>query len=249
LSAALPDIAALADRAQRERDAFAERIAGLPYERKGILFSEMLFLYLCALPFSPRRILESGRARAQSTVVLAKIFPQLPIISVEHDPASADVPVAAQRLAGFANVDVRFGDATRLLPRLAQPGDVALIDGPKGFRGLRLAFSLLATGRLPLVFVHDCGVRSSERAFLERHLPAALYSDHPAFARAAHVLDAPALPEIPPERRLEQTYPAAGYGYGLACVPLERRVSYGTLRWRAAIAAARERSGWCAVPR
>jgi len=86
------------------------------------------------------------------------MFPSLPIISIEYDARSPDVPTAAARLAGFSNLDLRFGDATRLLPGLVQPGDIVLIDGPKGFRGLRLALSLLASGKPALMTVlknHD----------------------------------------------------------------------------------------------
>src|SRR5262245_39644178 len=116
--------------ARASLEAFRARVASVPYERTGILYSEMFFLSVCAAAARPRRILESGRARGQSTLLLAIAFPELPVISIEHDPNSPDVPVAAARLQGRANVELRFGDATRLLPALAQPGDIALIDGP-----------------------------------------------------------------------------------------------------------------------
>lgn len=213
---------ALAASAARDIDAFGERIRGVPYERKGILFSEMFFLALCARAVQPTRILESGRARGQSTLILALTFPDLPIVSIEHDPNSPDVPVAAARLQPYRNVELRFGDATRVLPAIARPGDVALIDGPKGFRGLRLALRLLAQGRVGMVFIHDVPHGVPERRVLERWAPETLYSEDAQFAAAAHRLDSgldrAAVDSIPEERRWRSPAPSAGYGFSLACM-------------------------------
>jgi predicted O-methyltransferase YrrM len=167
-----PEMAGVLRAARAEIEAFRARVAGLPYERKGILYSEMFFLWLCARAARPARILESGRARGQSTALLALCFPQLPIVSVEHDAASPDAAVAAERLRPFARVELRFGDARRLLPALARPGDVALIDGPKGFAAVRLALRLLAQRRVAMLFLHDVRPGTPERAFLE---PGAAY--------------------------------------------------------------------------
>jgi predicted O-methyltransferase YrrM len=205
---------AVAEAAARELERFQRRVAGMPYERKGILYSEMLFFCVCAGSMRPRRILESGRARGQSTLLLALCFPDLKIISLEHDASSPDVPVAAARLKQFGNVELRFGDATRLLPQLATEGDVVLIDGPKGFRAIRLALRLLAQGRASMVFVHDMTRGTPERRFLEAHVPGTLYSDEPAFAALARHLDA-AAEDIP--AALAWRAPGDGHGYGLAC--------------------------------
>lgn len=227
----------LAAEARTRIDAFRSRTTGVPYERKGILYSEMFFLFLCATRVAPRRILESGRARGQSTELLARMFPELPIVSIEYDEQSPDVPVAAERLVGFGNVDLRFGDATRLLPRLVQKGDIVLIDGPKGFRGVRLALSLLATGKPSLVFLHDAGIGTAERIFLDKHLGGSVYSDDPAFVAVAHDLDAAVADTIPLSNRFRpgEMPHGYGYGYGLACLPSEEGVSYGALLLRAAI--------------
>jgi predicted O-methyltransferase YrrM len=200
--------------------AFQALIAGVAYERKGILFSEMYFFWLCARTIAPRRILESGRARGQSTLILSLCFPDAEILSVEYDRNSPDVAVAAERLQGRSNVQQLFGDATRLLPQMARPGDAVLIDGPKGYRGLRLALRLLADGKTPLVFMHDAATGSQERRFLSRHLPEAVYSDLPAFAEVGHELDRGARDELPQAHRWTAAgAPAAGYGYCLACLP------------------------------
>ena len=217
--------------------AFEALIAGVPYERKGILFSEMFFFWLCARTIQPRRILESGRARGQSTLILSLCFPDAEILSVEYDRNSPDVAVAAERLQGRSNVRQLFGDATRLLPQMARPGDAALIDGPKGYRGLRLALRLLADGNTPLVFMHDTAAGSQERRYLSRHLPEAVYSDLPAFAEAAHCLDRGAWNELPEANRWTPAgAPAAGYGFSLACLPHRGKRSYRWLQLRAILA-------------
>lgn len=217
----------LAAMAERERAAFATLIGGIPYERKGILFSEMFFLWLCARELKPRRVLESGRARGQSTLILSHCFPEAEILSVEYDRNSPDVAVAAERLAGRDNVRQLFGDATRLLPEMLQPGDIALIDGPKGYRGLRLALRLLGSGRTPAVFLHDAGYGSIERDFLTRRLPETYYSDAVEFAAAAHPLDDGSWDDLPAAHRwTDAGPPAAGYGVGLACLPRNDRRSY-----------------------
>ncbi len=219
-------VADVAERALAELPAFARLIEGIPYERKGILYSEIFFFALCARAVRPRRILESGRARAQSTLLLARCFPDCEIVSVEHDRNSPDVAIAAERLRGCGNVRLLFGDATRLLPDLCEEGDVALIDGPKGHRGLRLAARLLATGCLPLVFLHDTGYGSVERDFLARRFPEALYSDDARLAMITRALDRGAEPDIPPENRWGEYPPAAGYGFSLACLPWRPEGSY-----------------------
>lgn len=221
---------------------FQALMAGIPYERKGILFSEMFFFWLCARDVKPRRILESGRARGQSTLILSHCFPDAEIVSVEYDRNSPDVAVAAERLQGRGNVRQLFGDATRLLPEMAQDGDVALIDGPKGYRGLRLALNLLASGRLPLVFVHDTARGAPERDFLDRRMPEAAYSDRPDFADVAHGLDQGAWDELPEAHRWTAAgAPAAGYGFSLACLPHQAGRGYRLLLARAILDGLRHR--------
>jgi len=149
--------------------------------------------------------------------------------------------VAQDRLRGRDNVSLRFGDATRILPAEVRRGDLILIDGPKGFRGLRLALRLLATGRVTQVFVHDCAYGTEERAFLDAHLRGPLYSDSIEFARVAHVLDAAARGDLPSDRRFEGERPPRAYGYGLACIPFDPAVSYRMLFAQAVVAGIRSR--------
>lgn len=178
---------------------FRERTAGLAREEKGIRPSEMFFLFAAVADRAPKRIIESGRARAQSTLVLSALFPEAQIISVESDPQSPDVPVAAERLRDQSNVVLRFGDSRVLLPEIVRAGDVVLIDGPKDFRAVKLALGLLRKQKPVAVFVHDLWRGSLARNFVDRSLHSAFLSDAPEWVRSYSALDftgenAPAFP-------------------------------------------------------
>lgn len=216
--------------ADRLRPRFEAAVAAIPYEPKGILFSEMLFLRAAAECRGVRRIIESGRARGQSTEVLCAAFPDRPVVSIEYAPDSPDVPVAEARLKHYDNVTLDFGDARRLIPPMLEPGDLVLIDGPKRFAAWQLALRLLSTGLPEMVLVHDCDRGLPERKLLEARLPEALFSDDPEFVRAHAELDArcrevEGVPNLDPRADDLST---RSYGFVLGCVPRERR-SYGSL--------------------
>ncbi len=182
---------ALLDRAQLALDDFVTSIQGVPYEDKGVFFSEMLFVLAAAGQTAAPLILESGRARGQSTFVLGRIFPNTKIISVEFDRNSPDAPVAEDRLKDFDNIQLLYGDSRRLLFKHLQPGAIVVIDGPKGFRAIRLALQLLRTGKVQKVFIHDTYKSLPTRRFLNRHVPGTLFSDHDPFVQRFKHLDAP----------------------------------------------------------
>jgi len=218
----------LINSAKKEKENFRALTSNILYESKGILFSEMFFLFLCSKQSRCKRILESGRARGQSTLILAKTFPEKLIISFEYDPNSIDVQIAEKRLQSYSNIDLRFGDAVKLLPEVAENYDITLIDGPKGFRGLRFGLQLMATGKIPMIFIHDTNINTPERKFLERYLPNTLYSDTPDFSSITHDLD-DGTAEIPSEYKFHATYPNAGYGYSLACLVHDPTINYRSL--------------------
>ncbi len=176
-------------RAEEAVDTFKAFIKDVPYEAKGMIFSEMFFIFATMAGYLPRQILESGRARAQSTYLLGRCFPECRIISIEHRADSPDVAIAEKRLKSLPNVSPLFGDARVALPALMLPGDAVLIDGPKRFRALRLTLELIKTGKPACVFIHDCYQGSVERHFLELHIPEAHYSDHPGFVEQYSFLD------------------------------------------------------------
>jgi predicted O-methyltransferase YrrM len=224
-------------------EAYRAQTRHVGYEEKGILFSEMFFVYAAiAAVGMPRRVLESGRARGQSTYLLGACLPACRIVSVEYDRNSPDVPVAERRLAALSNVELLFGDALAVLPARIEPGDMVVIDGPKDFRGLRLALRLLRTGRPTLVFMHDVYQGSPVRAFVERYLPEAFCSDAPAFVEAHRELDEPCWQAIRDQRIVGwQPYrfegcDQASYGPTFVCIPRLPGRWYGVLLARLAAA-------------
>jgi predicted O-methyltransferase YrrM len=120
--------------------------------------------------------------RGGSTLMLARCFPKARVVSVEFDRDPAHATVAESRLKPYDNVELLFGDSRDILPKRLEPGDAVLIDGPKGFRALKLAAQLLRTGKPCAVLIHDFYPREPARLFVERYWPNAFFSDDPAFA-------------------------------------------------------------------
>lgn len=209
----------------------------------------MLFLVSAVGDLRPPKIVESGRARGQSTHILALAYPETPIISVERDPDSPDAAVAADRCGGFPNVELTFGDANVELPLRVEAGDVVLIDGPKGWHAVRLALRLLDERRPAAIFVHDCYRGQGERRFLERHVPGAFFSDDPRFEEAFAHLDEPIF-EAARRDGFESWQPhefdgatQESYGPTYACLPWTSTDAYRRARRRLPMAKALNRFG------
>src|SRR5256886_12838813 len=97
---ALLSKAALADRADAFLPEYRDIISNIPPEAGfgGIWESEMFLFYAAVKPFAPKQILESGRARGKSTLILARCFPDARSISVEYDRRSEHAPAAEAKL-------------------------------------------------------------------------------------------------------------------------------------------------------
>jgi hypothetical protein len=201
---------------------FSEAIARIPPEAGfgGIWESEMLLFFAAAQPCAPKQILESGRARGKSTLILAHCFPNARIISIEFDSRSENARAAEAKLKLYSNVELLYGDSRDLLPKRLQSGDAVLIDGPKDFRALLLALDLLRTEKPCTVFVHDFPPRAPWRRFVEHHWPGAFFGDDPLFERF-RALDEERDPKRDQRRR----------GYGIfACLPPGLPALYWRLR-------------------
>jgi hypothetical protein len=187
----------------------------------GIWESEMFLFYAAVKPLAPKQILESGRARGKSTLILARCFPESRIVSVEYERESENAPAAEAKLKNEANVDLLYGDSREILPQRLQDGDAILIDGPKDFRALKLAADLLRTNKPCAVFVHDFPPGSPQRKFVERNFPNAFFGDDPLF-QPFRTLDNERDPR-----------PNAQLGYGIfACIPPPLPMAYWKLRFR-----------------
>ena len=214
---------AVADRADDLLPEYQQIISGIPPEagHGGIWESEMFLFYAAVRPFAPNQILESGRARGKSTLILARCFPESRIVSIEYDRQSENVPAAEAKLKSESNVDLLYGDSREILPERVQEGDAVLIDGPKDFRALKLAIDLLRTEKPCAVFVHDFPPNSPQRKFVERNFTNAFFGDDPLFQRFQS-LDSERDPRPNPQRR-----------YGIfVCLPPPLPTSYWKLRFR-----------------
>jgi len=223
MSEALLNKSAVADRAGDLLPEYRRIITDIPPEAGfgGIWESEMLLFYATVRPLAPKRILESGRARGKSTLILARCFPESRIVSVEYDRESENAGVAEVKLRNERNVDLLYGDSREILPQRLQNGDAILIDGPKDFRALKLAVDLLRTRKPCVVFVHDFPLNSPQRRFIERNFPNAFFGDDPFFQRFQD-LDYERDPRPNPQRR-----------YGIfVCLQPPLPIPYWKLRFR-----------------
>src|SRR5438309_7637517 len=98
---------AVADRADALLPEYRDIIARIPSEAGfgGIWESEMFLFYAAMKPFAPGQILESGRARGKSTLILARCFPESRIVSVEYERESENAPAAETKLNNERNVE------------------------------------------------------------------------------------------------------------------------------------------------
>src|ERR1700693_3225546 len=121
----------VAERAERLLPEYQQIIANIPPEAGfgGIWESEMFLFYVTVKSFAPGQILESGRARGKSTLILARCFPSAQIVSVEYERESENAPAAEAKLKNEPNVQLVYGDSREILPRQLQSGDAVLIAG------------------------------------------------------------------------------------------------------------------------
>lgn len=180
-----------------ERDAFARCLGRFRHEIKGVLSSEMLLFCSLTRHLGVANIIESGRARGNSTQMLAEYFAEpggANISSIEYFKYTEDSLIALRRLAGrYPHLRLLFGDAFVLLPRLcARTGPcTVLIDGPKGKYALQLASRLLRNEDVLAVFIHDSHQDTDIRPAIDQLFPHTFSSDDPGFVQAFRSLDDP----------------------------------------------------------
>ena len=180
-----------------ERNAFARSLDRFRHEIKGVLSSEMLLFCALSRHLGVGTVIESGRARGNSTQMLAEYFAGpggASVFSIEYFKYTEDSLIALRRLAGrHPNLRLLFGDAFVLLPRLcARAGPcTVLIDGPKGKYALQLASRLLRNGDVRAVFIHDSHQDTEIRPAIEQLYPHTYSSDDPGFVKAFSSLDGP----------------------------------------------------------
>jgi hypothetical protein len=176
-----------------------EALAQEPYEHRGILHSEMALILYLARRLGIERIIESGRARAQSTYLLAKYLPDVEIHSVEAR-GGLDSEFGAARVRGFPNVALYEGDGAELVPALAEdPRPTAILcDGPKGAAAVAILDRCFQYPHVRVGFIHDMrrldhGQPSPHRACAVERLPRHKFTDEPGYVAWTSWMDAEAV--------------------------------------------------------
>lgn len=226
-----------------------QEIAG-GFEERGILHSEMLAMCAVCDDLGVQVILESGRARGQSTWMLAKYFSQQPlkIVSIDWREAEwfseADDRFALKRLGAFNQVRILYGNSLVLLPRLLKEFSGkrigVLLDGPKGEEAIDLLKHLIRQSPdIAAAFIHDTGKDFDYRRELETGFDRIFFTDEPKYAAAYSKIDEQCRPaaETPITQHTWRPYmkgndPTLSYGPTLAIIfpkPSDAAISYS--RW------------------
>lgn len=196
-------------------------------EPRGVLNSEgACFAGLCRL-LGVQNVVESGRARAQSTFLLATLLPDVKIFSIESE-CDADAQFGVSRLQEFANVTLIEGDAwvlaSHVLGDLKEP-TALLIDGPKGEEAVRLAQQLVAVHEhVVLIGIHDMhrndttarGLPNISRHWFSHAFDRHIFTDNEHLVDAFSELDAGG--GITPHRKSPWDLGSYGPTLGLAIV-------------------------------
>jgi hypothetical protein len=169
---------------------FSTSLTDIGYEKKGIWFSEILFIFAFCEYFQSKLLLESGRARGQSTLCLSKLLPKTEILSIEHIKDSEDSLIAEERLKKQDNVKLVYGDSFESLKKIKfNTNFFMLIDGPKNKLAINLAKKILINEKCLGVFMHDCNKGGIERSFENEHKGISYFSDDEQFCERFKYLD------------------------------------------------------------
>lgn len=172
------------------------------YEKRGILHSEMLAICAVCDQLDIEVIIDSGRARGQSTYTLAEYFrdTHIKIISIDWKGSTyfneEDDVFAKERLARFQNVDILYGNSSRVIPKLI--GDLAgkrvavLLDGPKGQEAVELLSVLTSKhSNIVVAFLHDTMKGTLQRQSLEDTFFRVFFTDDEEYVKSYAELDNP----------------------------------------------------------
>jgi hypothetical protein len=178
-----------------------EELGAESYETRGVFNSEMAAILAVSTTLGIDMIVESGRARGQSTRILAKYLASTGVALHSFERArNADTEHADRQLAGAPNTTLHYGDARIAIPTLLA-GTTAkriavLIDGPKGRKALDLLDAARAANPAVVVgFVHDLSRREDGHPNYARHAAeadyaGAFFTDDEAYVAATRHLDA-----------------------------------------------------------
>jgi hypothetical protein len=176
------------------------QMAAEPYEARGILHSEAALLVVTCQALGITHIVESGRARGQSTYMLGKYLSHVQVLSIEKRADHPDEAFARERLKELPNVRLALGDGkVDLVPAvmgIANMGNrvAVLCDGPKGHEAIELVDACLKHPYVRVGFIHDMrrldhGAPSPYRAAAEARFEESRFTDDPEYVRVMSWMD------------------------------------------------------------
>ena len=170
---------------------FRNSLEGINYEKGGIYNSEMLLFVSLIKHFGVNLIIESGRARGQSTKVIAENFKDsdYKIFSIEYNKYSSDVRISKEKLQNYKNINLLFGDSFKILPPLITEKCYVLIDGPKRVAAIQLAIESLKNPLVKAVFIHDLYKDSPHRKVAEKIFNDYFFTDNKNYVNIFKSLD------------------------------------------------------------
>ena len=180
-------------------DKLVKAISNEPYQSRGILNSEIFALIALGSCQNVTSVVESGRARGHSTLMLAKYLNggNCNIASVDL-VRDQDALYAESKLTDYSNIQTYYGDSFRLVPRLCnqqkQPYFL-LIDGPKGGDAFELAKLTLQLEPPPaIIFIHDLkdmasGKLSPSRFLIDKYFDCVFFTDETKYVSETSSLD------------------------------------------------------------
>ena len=170
---------------------FQETIKDEAYQARGILNSEALLIVSLASYYKVKLIIESGRARGNSTNLIAKFFdekPDVKVISIDYEQ-NEDTKYSEELLKKYNNVETIYGDSHEELPKLVSEDCVVFIDGPKDESAIELTSKLLETKKVKAVLVHDLYRSKFIRDVCERIFTNSFFTDDIDFVNEFKDLD------------------------------------------------------------
>jgi hypothetical protein len=188
--------------AARHVDSF--RPLATAYEARGILHSEMLAVCSVCDELGVDLIFESGRARGQSTLMLAKYFKEKPVrvLSIDWDEAPwfrpDDDRFACEQLTPYRNVEIHYGDSVKLIPQLVHQYRhkkmAVLLDGPKDQTAIDLLGQVFqCSTQVRVGFIHDMYRGTAHRKSLQSTCERVFFTDDSDYVDRFTDLDGPCL--------------------------------------------------------
>lgn len=172
------------------------------YEERGILHSEMLMICAVCASLNIDVIIESGRCRGQSTLMMGRFFEDsaTKIISVELE-RDENAPIAEQRLSSYSNVRLLYGDSLDLIPKLVKQNQdkriALLLDGPKGLTAVQLIEQVMnQSSDVVVSFLHDTKQTSIARNEVLARFNRVFFTDNREYVQQFSYLDETCKPAL-----------------------------------------------------